>query len=167
MIGPGSDKNEILKFMEKCLHNIHIIEQIWDTLLSVLLTPQYKWFSEVLSHLKRRHQKSSCERFSSFVLAGFPGSRHQSLSIQLPPCALVVHSNNVTINGTIHVESETYFWNLIVWKPLHCEAHQSHKNPVSASAMLTGKFLQIRKVFATSSLLAEEFPDTLQYKISR
>ena len=44
---------------------------------------------------------------------------------------------------------------------------QSHKNPVSASAMLTGKCLQIRKVFATSSLLAEEFPDTLQYKISR
>ena len=44
---------------------------------------------------------------------------------------------------------------------------QSHKNPVSASAMLTGKFLQIQKVFATSSLLAEEFPDTLQYKISR
>ena len=45
--------------------------------------------------------------------------------------------------------------------------YQSHKNPVSASAMLTGKFLQIQKVFATSSLLAEEFPDTLQYKISR
>ena len=44
---------------------------------------------------------------------------------------------------------------------------QSQKNPVSVSAMLTGKFLQIRKVFATSSLLAEEFPDTLQYKISR
>ena len=44
---------------------------------------------------------------------------------------------------------------------------QSHKNPVSASAMLTGKFLQIRKVFVTSSLLAEEYPDTLQYKISR
>ena len=44
---------------------------------------------------------------------------------------------------------------------------QSHKNPVSESAMLTGKFLQIRKVFATSSLLAEEYPDTLQYKISR
>ena len=45
--------------------------------------------------------------------------------------------------------------------------HQSRKNPVSASAMLTGKFLQIRKVFPTSSLLAEEFLDTLQYKISR
>ena len=45
--------------------------------------------------------------------------------------------------------------------------NQSRKNPVSASAMLTGKFLQIWKVFATSSLLAEEFPDTLQYKISR
>ena len=44
---------------------------------------------------------------------------------------------------------------------------QSRKNPVSASAMLTGKFLQIRKVFATSSFLVEEFPDTLQYKISR
>ena len=41
------------------------------------------------------------------------------------------------------------------------------KTPLSASAMLTGEFLQIRKVFATSSLLAEEFPDTLQYKISR
>ena len=45
--------------------------------------------------------------------------------------------------------------------------NQSRKNPVSVSAMLTRKFLQIRKVFATSSLLAEEFPDTLQYKISR
>ena len=44
---------------------------------------------------------------------------------------------------------------------------QSRKNPVSATAMLTGKFLQIRKVFATSSLLAEEYPDTLRYKISR
>ena len=44
---------------------------------------------------------------------------------------------------------------------------QSQKNPISASAMLTGRFLQIRKVFATSSLLVEEFPDTLQYKISR
>ena len=36
---------------------------------------------------------------------------------------------------------------------------QSQKNPVSASAMLTGKFLRIRKVFARRSLLAEEFPD--------
>ena len=27
-------------------------------------------------------------------------------------------------------------------------SEQSQKNPVSASAMLTGKFLQIRKVFA-------------------
>ena len=33
--------------------------------------------------------------------------------------------------------------------------HQSQKNPVSVSAMLTGKFLQNRKVFETSSLLAE------------
>ena len=50
--------------------------------------------------------------------------------------------------------------------------HQSQKNPVSASAMLTGKFLRIRKVFATCSLLAEEFPDNLEnvrmlHKISR
>ena len=49
---------------------------------------------------------------------------------------------------------------------------QSQKNPVSASAMLTGKFLRIRKVFATCSLLAEEFPDNLEnvrmlHKISR
>ena len=49
---------------------------------------------------------------------------------------------------------------------------QSQKNPVSASAMLNGKFLRIRKVFATSSLFAEEFPDILEnvrilYKISR
>ena len=49
----------------------------------------------------------------------------------------------------------------------HQEFPQSHKNPVSASAMLTEKFLQIRNFFATSSLLAKEFPDTLQYKISR
>ena len=36
------------------------------------------------------------------------------------------------------------------------------------SAMLTGKFWDIWKVFATSSLLAEEFPDTLQiiWKVS-
>ena len=47
---------------------------------------------------------------------------------------------------------------------------QSQKTPVSVSAMLTGKFLQIRKVFATSSLLAEElwilcntkYPDNMQ-----
>ena len=49
---------------------------------------------------------------------------------------------------------------------------QSQKNPVSGSAMLTGKFLRIQKVFATSSLFAEEFPDILEnvrilYKISR
>ena len=44
---------------------------------------------------------------------------------------------------------------------------QSQKNPVSVSAMLTGKFLQIRKVFATGSLLAEKLPDTLQYEVSR
>ena len=49
---------------------------------------------------------------------------------------------------------------------------QSQKNPVSASAMLTGKFLRIRKVFATSLLFAGEFPDILEnvriiYKISR
>jgi len=49
----------------------------------------------------------------------------------------------------------------------HQHHRQSRKNPVSASAMRTGKFLQIRKVFATSSFLAEEFPGTLQYKISR
>ena len=39
---------------------------------------------------------------------------------------------------------------------------QSRKNPVSASAMLTRKFLQIRKVFATCSLWAEEIPDNLE-----
>ena len=52
------------------------------------------------------------------------------------------------------------------------QAKQSQKNPVSASAMLTGKFLRIRKVFATCPLLAEEFPDNLEniqmlHKISR
>ena len=47
------------------------------------------------------------------------------------------------------------------------ERGQSQKNPVSVSEMLTGKFLQIQKVFAKSTLLAEELPDTLQYKISR
>ena len=36
---------------------------------------------------------------------------------------------------------------------------QSQKNPVSASAMLTGKFLRIRKVLA---LWAEEFLDNLE-----
>ena len=61
-------------------------------------------------------------------------------------------------------EKWKYWWQLL----LPSQAiNQSHKKPVSASAMLTGKFLYIRKVFATSSLLAEEFPDTLQYKISR
>ena len=58
-------------------------------------------------------------------------------------------------------------WNGLLFTARAFVHDQSQKNPVSASAMLTGKFLQIRKVFATSSLLAEEFPDTLQYKISR
>ena len=51
-------------------------------------------------------------------------------------------------------------------------AKQSQKYPVSASAMLTGKFLRIRKVFATSLLFAGEFLDILEnvrilYKVSR
>ena len=37
--------------------------------------------------------------------------------------------------------------------------HQSHKNPVSASAN--------PESFATISILAEEFPDILQYEISK
>ena len=41
-------------------------------------------------------------------------------------------------------------FNINIWKV----NHQSQKNPVSASAMLSGKFLRIRKVFATSSLFA-------------
>ena len=56
----------------------------------------------------------------------------------------------------------------------HDDGHdrQSQKNPVSASAMLTGKFLRIRKVFAKSLILGEEFPDILEnvqilYKIFR
>ena len=44
---------------------------------------------------------------------------------------------------------------------------QSQKNHGSVVALLPRKFLQILKVFATISLLAEEFLDTLQYKISR
>ena len=53
--------------------------------------------------------------------------------------------------------------NLLLLKGfLGIDGHQSQKNPVSASAMLTGKFLRIRKVFATSSLLAEEFPNILK-----
>ena len=44
---------------------------------------------------------------------------------------------------------------------------QSQKNPVSVSAMLTGKFLQIRKVFVTSSFLAEEFSVVrMKWKVS-
>ena len=43
---------------------------------------------------------------------------------------------------------------------LDMKVSQSQKNPFSVSAMLIGKFLQIRKVFATSSFLAEEFPET-------
>ena len=43
--------------------------------------------------------------------------------------------------------------------------NQSQKNPVSASAMLTGKFLRIRKVFATRWRISGHFgkcPDTIQ-----
>ena len=38
----------------------------------------------------------------------------------------------------------------MAYKFFHDAFNQSQKNPVSASAMLTGKFLRIRKVFATS-----------------
>ena len=51
-----------------------------------------------------------------------------------------------------------------------CPESEKPRQRVSASAMLTGKFLQIRKVFVTSSLLAEElrilcntkYPDNMQ-----
>ena len=41
------------------------------------------------------------------------------------------------------------------------------ENPRQRVSNADRKVLQIRKVFSTSSSLAEEFPDTLQYKISR
>ena len=75
----------------------------------------------------------------------------------------------------IHVQRQQKFWSkystassteVQFYQECTC-VMQSQKNPINVSALLTGKFLQIRKVFATISLLAEEFPDTLQYKISR
>ena len=46
----------------------------------------------------------------------------------------------------------------------HDDGHdrQSQKNPVSASAMLTRKFLRIGKVFVTCSVLSEEFLENLE-----
>ena len=41
------------------------------------------------------------------------------------------------------------------WLHHRCSHPQSHKNPVSASAMLTGKFLQIRKVLQQAHYLLE------------
>ena len=70
-------------------------------------------------------------------------------------------------DGNLADENDNSVIEDFTWALLFNAFRQSPKNPVSASAMLTGKFLQIRKVFATSSLLAEEFPDSLQYKISR
>ena len=68
----------------------------------------------------------------------------------------------------LHFTIEDPFIYKLMYTWMRNKGHgQSHKTPVSASAMLTGKFLQIRKAFVTSSLLAEELPDTLQYKISR
>ena len=42
------------------------------------------------------------------------------------------------------------------------DVQQSQKKTVSASAMLTRKFLRIRKVFVTWLLLAQEFLDNLE-----
>ena len=47
-------------------------------------------------------------------------------------------------------------------KYLRTTKNQSQKKTISASAMQTGEFLGIRKVFVTCSLLAEEFPDNLE-----
>ena len=68
-------------------------------------------------------------------------------------------------------DPDFFLWE-IIWGNEGVEGSQSQKTPVSASAMLTRKFLQIRKVFATCSLLAEEFPGNLEnvrmlHKISR
>ena len=79
--------------------------------------------------------------------------------LNLPSMSFVRQNERIKGYMTLYIQSITKHYLLTL--------KQSQKNPGSASAMLTGKFLQIRKVFATSSLLAEEFPDTLQYKISR
>ena len=68
-------------------------------------------------------------------------------------------------------DPDFFLWE-IIWGNEGVEGSQSQKTPVSASAMLTGKFLQLQKVFATSSLFAEKFSDILEnvrirYKISR
>ena len=52
----------------------------------------------------------------------------------------------ITININI-IGSSPLFPKLSLYMPV---GEHLHKNPVSASAMLTGKFLQIRKLFATS-----------------
>ena len=89
-----------------------------------------------------------------------------SVCLSVCTSSLFPSSNIELFDGLDHVN---HIFSEIVshWQPVLPCSDQSRENPVSASAMLTGKFLQIQKVFATSSLLAEEFPDTLQYKISR
>ena len=124
--------------------------------------------------------------FSTKPLYSESLSGSSELRAQHIPVSVATLKNNSgilrqkTTNSTI---ASTYFSNSNWWRSLNIRSQsqparmrpacalrfppefwnrQSQKNPVNASAMLTGKFLRIRKVFATSLILAKEFPDSLE-----
>ena len=71
----------------------------------------------------------------------------------------IFHRSLIDLWTLLHSEpaSESHQDFLIYWTPWSTESQKPRQRVSNAD----------RKVFATSSLLAEEFPDTLQYKISR
>ena len=94
------------------------------------------------------------------------GAVHFGESIKIPGKFLRSAARSIIAGTNVPIYSRNWFI-LQCCRNCKCKALratniQSQKKSVSASAMLNGKFLWMRKVFATCSLLAEEFPDNLE-----
>ena len=116
---------------------------------------------------------SQCQ---SIISKNQRGAVHFGESIKIPGKFLRSAARSIIAGTNVPIYSRNWFilqcYRNCKCKYLRTTNNQSQKKTISASAVLTGKFLRIQKVFATSSLLADEFPDILEnvrilYKISR
>ena len=94
------------------------------------------------------------------------GAVHFGESIKIPGKFLSSAARSIIAGTNVPIYSRNWFilqcYRNCKCKYLRTTNNQSQKKTISASAVLTGKFLRIRKVFVTCSLLAEEFPDNLE-----
>ena len=86
---------------------------------------------------------------------------HFGESIKIPGKFLRSAARSIIAGTNVPIYSRNWFI-LQCYRNCKCKYLRKGKTRVRKKTMLTGKFLRIRKVFVTCSLLAEEFPDNLE-----